>query len=177
MRTWKDVATLVKPKNLNGRFVARAAADLPCLLEEGMEVAFVPPQTDLPRSGTVNYLRELSDDSFEVGFTSVTDEAAAHGLAGCHCLVRVADVQDALDAEALASWSGWRVVNAQGHTLGEVAGIIDNPGQSLLEVERGNDLPLAYIPLVDEFVLNVDEAAQEVVVDVPESLLTLNDND
>ena len=40
MRAWADVAVLAKTKNLKGRFVVRAAAGLPFLLEEGDEVAF-----------------------------------------------------------------------------------------------------------------------------------------
>ena len=175
MRTWKDVATLVKTKNLNGRFVARTAADLPLLLEEGMEVALVPPQTDLPRSGVVDYVCELADGSFEIGFDSVKDETSAHGLVGSHCLVRRSCIQDQLDAEVSASWSGWRVVDVSGHAVGEVVEIIDNPGQSLLVVNRGAELPEAFIPLVDAFIVSVDENEREIVVDVPDGLLTLND--
>ena len=175
MRTWKDVATLVKTKNLNGRFVARMAADLPLLLEEGMEVALVPPQTDLPRNGVVDYVNELSDGTLELGLSTVKDEACAHGLVGSHCLVRLAAIQDKLDTYALETWEGWRVVDAQGAVLGEVADVIDNPGQSLLVVNRGDDLPEAFIPLVDAFIVNVDEDAREIVVDLPDGLLTLND--
>ena len=175
MRTWKDVATLVKTKNLKGRFVARPAADLPFILEEGMEVAFVPPQTDVVRSGVVEFTRELADDSFEIGFDSVQDETTAHALVGCHCLVRRDDIQDLLDEVQQASWSGWRVVRVDASLIGEVADIIENPGQLLLEVTRGDDLPAAYIPVVDDFIVDVDDEACEITVDVPESLLTLND--
>ena len=177
MRTWKDVATLVKTKNLKGRFVARPAANLPFALYEGVQVAFVPPQTDLPRAGIVNYLAERGDGSYEVGFDTVTDETGAHGLVGCHCLMRVADLEQAIDYDSPQSWSGWRVMTPDGDVVGTVAGLVENPGQSLLEVERGGGLALSYIPVVDAFIVDVDEQSREVTVDVPEGLLTLNDRD
>ena len=175
MRTWKDVATLVKPKNATGRFVARAAAGLPFLLERGVEVAFVPPQTDLPRRGIVVYSNELPDGTFVVAFDTVTDEKAAHGLAGVHCLMRREDVQDLMDPEDPLSWNGWHVFYEDGRCIGEVTGLLDNPGQMLLEVQRPGDVPLAYIPVVDEFIVNVDERQHVLTVQLPPGLLTLND--
>lgn len=175
MRTWKDVATLVKPKNLNGRFVARPAAGLPFVLREGMHVAFVPPQTDLPREGRVDYARERGDGSYEVGFDTVGDESVAHALAGTHCLVRRSDLEGLQAADSPASWNGWQVVRADGSPIGSVAGFIDNPGQALIEVDRGEGLPAALIPVVDEFVTDVDEEQRVICVDVPEGLITIND--
>jgi len=174
MRTWKDVATLIKPKNA-GRFVARGAAGLPFLLEEGVDVAFVPPQTDLPRIGTVNYCRELPDGSYLVGFDTVPDDKTAHGLAGVHCLMRRDEVADLMDPEDPLSWSGWQIVRENGDPIGEVTGVVDNPGQQLLEVQRPGDVPLAYVPVVDEFIVALDESSRTVTVNVPEGLLTLND--
>jgi len=140
-----------------------------------MEVALVPPQTDLPRSGVVDFVRELADGSFEIGLDSVKDEASAHGLVGSHCLVRRCCIEDRLDAEDSASWSGWRVLDVSFGEIGEVVEIVDNPGQSLLVVDRGSDRPEAFIPLVDAFIASVDETERVIVVDVPEGLLTLND--
>ena len=175
MRRWKDVATLVKPKKLNGRFVARPAAGLPFLLEEGMEVAFVPPQNDLPRRGTLDYVRESPDGSYEVGFDTVRDEAAARALSGSHCLVRRADIDEDLLEDLDVSWEGWRIVDESGTLIGEATNMLDTPGQTLLEVSRGAGLPLSYIPVVDEFIVEVDEHDHRIVVAVPEGLLTLND--
>ena len=175
MRTWKDVATLVKTKNLNGRFVACSAASLPFLLEVGLDVAFVPPQNDLPRNGKVDFVREASDGSYEVGFDTVRDESSARALVGSHCLMRRADIDEALLEESCASWEGWLVTDVQGASIGEVVDMRDAPGQSLLEVDRGGGLPLSYIPVVDEFIVEVDEDMRRIVVDLPEGLLTLND--
>lgn len=142
------------------------------MLEEGDIVALVPPQTDLPRRVTVNFTRELGSDSYEVGFDEITDEAAAHGLAGCHCLIRRSDIDDALYAEEPAMWTGWCVVEGGGEPIGEVSAVVENPGQALLEVARPDAKP-AYIPLVDDFIVNVDVDARTIIVDLPSGLLDL----
>ena len=172
MRTWKDVATLVKTKSLNGRFVARPAADFPFILEVGTEVAFVPPQTDLPRSGVVDFVRDIDGAAYEVGFDSVTDEVAAHGLAGCHCLIRRDEIDESAYEEEPATWVGWRVVLADGNAVGEVESLIENPGQALLEVRREDAAP-AYIPVVEEFILDVDVDVRTITVELPAGLLDL----
>ena len=73
MRTWVDVAILAKSRNLDGRFVARAAAGLPFLLEEGDTVSLVPPKLDVPRTVTVSHVVLLDDDRAEITFDEVDD--------------------------------------------------------------------------------------------------------
>lgn len=172
MRTWKDVATLVKPKRLDGRFVARCAADFPFMLEEGTHVALVPPRTDLPRSVTVNYAREIDDTSYELGFEEVIDETQAHGLVGCHCLIERANIDESLYEHEPASWEGWTVVDGEGNAIGTVHDVMHNPGQSLLEVNRLENKP-AYIPVVDEIIRAVDVEERTITVSLPDGLLDL----
>ena len=173
MRAWKDVATLVKTKNLKGRFVARPAAGLPFLLEEGMRVAFVPPQTDLPREAVVEFVGEQGDGAFEVGFDAVGDETTAHGLVGCHCLVKRADLElDELE-ESPETWAGWRVFDADGALVGEVSELVDRPVQPLLAVARADGRGEAFLPVADELIVEVDPDAQRIVMEIPAGLLDL----
>ena len=172
MRTWKNVATLVKTKGLQGRFVVRSAAGLPFLLEEGMQVAFVPPRTDLPRTGVVDFVRPIDDDTYEVGFDSVTADTDVHGLVGCRCLVKRSAIDESALVEAPGFWMGWNVELVSGEEVGSVVDLIENPGQSLLEIERDH-ANNAFIPVVDEFIVSIDEEAKRIVVDVPAGLLDL----
>ena len=154
MRTWVDVAVLVKTKNLSGRFVAKSAAGLLPLLEPGVEVAFVPPKLDVPRRAVVSAVYGADGTGCEIEFDGIDSSDVAGELVGMHCLVR----RDALDESVLekpsALWDGWQVVDDELGIVGEVAEIIDNPGQSLLEVRRAAGTVL--IPLVDEIVYDVD---------------------
>lgn len=173
MRTWKDVATLVKTRNLKGRFVARYAADFPFSLQEGVEVAFVPPQTDLPRRGVVTFSHEVDDSTFEVEFDTVQDEHDAHGLVGCHCLIRRDEIDESLYEDEPATWEGWEVVDEDGAFIGFVKDVADNPGQALLEVERPDGVGTAYIPVVDEIIIGVDVPGSVITVCLPKGLLDL----
>ena len=171
MRAWIDVAVLAKPKNLDGRLVVRGTAGLPFLLEAGDEVAFVPPQTDLPRQAVVKSVNEIDDRSAEVVFEGVDGEAA-HGLAGCHCLIRRDALGESLYEEEPALWEGWTLIDAEAGAVGKVTGLVSNPGQDLLEVERP-DGGTVLVPIVDEIVREVDPESCTVSAVLPQGLLDL----
>ena len=149
----------------------RSTAGLPFLLERGDEVAFVPPQTDLPRRAIVGDVRMLDDASADVQFDGMEQVDGYEGLVGCHCLIR----RDLIGEEALQEpssiWEGWDVVDGDG-VVGVIVDVIENPAQKLLEVERPNGATVL-IPAVDEIVLDVDVESRSVRVDLPKGLLEL----
>lgn len=171
MRAWIDVAVLAKSKNLNGRLVVRATAGFPFLIEEGCEVAFVPPQTDAPRNAVVETVDLIGDSSAEVVFAGV-DGDAARMLVGCHCLMRRSGLDSSLFEEEPAMWDGWRVIDVTAGEIGTVSGLVDNPGQMLLEVLRANGATVL-VPAVDEIVLEVSPEEGVVRTDLPKGLLDL----
>lgn len=174
MRAWADVAYLATTKNLNGGLVARSAAGLPFLLSEGLRVALVPPRLDAPRDVTVASVQMRGDDEALVFFDEVDDAATAQALVGCHVLAP-RDAFDPADLEPAGewpSWEGWEVVDAQAGAVGGVAGVEELPLQSLLVVARP-DGSEALIPLVDEFIVAVDEDARRIDVALPAGLLDL----
>ena len=171
MRAWIDVAVLAKSKNLNGRLVVRATAGFPFLLAEGCEVAFVPPQTDAPRRAVVETVDIVGDSSAEVVFAGV-DGDAARMLVGCHCLIRRSELDESLFEEEPAMWDGWRVIDVTAGEIGKVEGLVDNPGQMLLEVQRA-DGSTVLVPVVDEIVLDVRPDEGIVSTDLPKGLLDL----
>lgn len=175
MREWIDVATLAHTKNLDGGLVARAASGLPLLLSEGARVALVPPVLDAPRDVTVARVAPRSKGEALVFFEEVTAAEVAEQLVGCHCLMRRAEVDPALLREAapsLPSWEGWSVHDVRAGYVGEVTDVEDRPLQPLLAVARP-DGATALIPLVDEFVVSVDEDARRIELDCPAGLLDL----
>lgn len=171
MRAWADVAVLSKSKNSRGRFVVRSTAGLPFLLEQGDEVAFVPPQTDLPRRAIVGDVRMLDDTSADVRFEGMGQLDDFEGLVGCHCLIKRDLIGEEALQEASVIWEGWTVVDDSG-VVGVIVDVIDNPAQKLLEVERTGGATVL-IPAVDEIVLDVDVESRLVRVDLPKGLLDL----
>ena len=156
----------------------RGTDGLPFLLEEGMEVAFVPPQIDCPRSAQVRSVRPAKDGAFLVSFDTVQDRGTAQGLVGCSCLAKRDALPPDFDAVHKRPLEGFQVVDRALGPLGTVDEVLDNPGQRLISVTRTEGLltegegPLL-IPWVDEFVKEVDEEAAQVSVEVPASLLDL----
>ena len=176
MRSWANVATLAKTRNLDGGFVAKAATGLPFLLEEGMEVAFVPPREDVIRRTQVETVELIDERTAEIHFADVDSIDVAHALVGCCCLVRRADLDEGLLDASPARWEGWKVVDEKAGPIGAVKGIIENPGQMLLEVERAQGIPgngALLVPLVDEIVRDVDGESRTVFVSLPAGLLEL----
>ena len=171
MRTWVDVATLVKTKNLDGRFVVKSTAGLPFLLEEGVQVSFVPPQLDAPRSAVVASVRDFDEHTAEVVFEGVDGEAAGL-LVGSHCLVERANIDDVVFVTSPGAWEGWTVVDAVVGEIGPVLGIVERPGQDLLEIGR-QEAPSVLVPLVDELVLGIDVHSKTIRVELPKGLLDL----
>ena len=174
MRTWIDIASLAYTKNINGGLVARSAAGLPFLLSEGMEVALVPPVLDAPRWVAVESLQMRGESDAVVFFEEVPDVATAELLVGCHCLVRRAEVEDKLaELESdLPSWEGWSVFDAREGFVGKVLDIEDRPLQPLLIVER-EDGGEVLIPLVEDFIVSIDEDASRIDMRLPAGLLDM----
>lgn len=174
MRAWIDVAELAHIKNLNGGLVARCAAGLPFLLREGMELALVPPVLDAPRNVTVESVQMRTDYEALVFFEEVRDADTAEALVGCHCLAKRSEVESDLEEESsdLPSWEGWKVFDAAEGYVGVVSSIDDRPYQPLLVVER-EGRGEALIPLVEEFLVSVDEEARRIDMKLASGLLDL----
>ena len=109
----------------------------------------------------------------EVEFEGVGGDEA-RGLIGCHCLIRRDELDESLFAEEPSFWEGWAVVDDEVGEVGDVVGIIENPAQTLLEVNRKGKGGSVLIPVVDEIVREVAAVARVVHVSLPAGLLDLN---
>jgi len=174
MREWVDIAELAHTKNLNGGLVACSAAGLPLLLSEGMELALVPPVLDAPRYFTVESLRFRDDYEAVVFFEQVKDASIAEALLGCHCLARRSEIDlESFEEESdYPSWDGWKVYDEKAGYVGEISHIEERPLQPLLVVSR-TERPEALIPLVDEFIVEINEEEQVLYMDLAPGLLDL----
>ena len=135
-----------------------------------MEVAFVPPVLDMPRRAIVEEIRPQDDTFAVVWFEGVDDIDTAKALCGCHVLVRREELPELAQADGV---SGWEVHDAQAGLLGTLLRVDDNPGQSLLVVDRADGQSPLLIPLVDEFLVGIDEERERIDVDAPAGLLSL----
>jgi 16S rRNA processing protein RimM len=102
-------------------------------------------------------------------------------------LVRLTGVHSLTDADELAGaavyaeddlykdeeedLTGWTVLDADGTKVGTVSAHEDIPGNPCIWVETGHGEVL--VPLHEELVLDVDETAQALRMEIPEGLLNL----
>lgn len=182
MHEWVNVAQLTNIKNLDGGLVAQSASGLPFLLSVGTKLSLVPPVIDAPRHVQVEDIRVLGDDQAVVWLTDVENAEIAKMLVGCHCLVRREDIPEEalMIADAEESWDGWTVVDETVGLLGTVTGVEDRAMQPLLVIARDESIEEGegakdelYIPLVDEFIVDVNEDECCIRVSVPAGLLAL----
>lgn len=179
MSAWANVATLGKAKNLKGGLLAYAREGLPFLLEEGLEVTFVPPVLRVPRTGRVVSAVNQGAGAYLVHFDTIDSIDLAEKLQDHSCLVRRNDLpEDAL--EGTADLIGF-TVKADGEVLGKIIAIEENPAHALLVVElAGEDnegeqanTHTVRIPLVDAFITDLDPETNILNVELPEGLLDL----
>ncbi len=190
MKSWANIAVLLKAKDAEGGLFVKATKGLPFLLSEGLEVTFVPPLLHMPRSARVLRVDRTHDDRSVVYFEGITTRDHAEQLAGHYCLVRRDDVPaDAFREES--TLVGFMVEDGVYGTVGRIVRIEENPAhpllvialeksvygdttefseQSMVECATDNEV---YIPLVEDFICHIDEENRVLHLNLPEGLLDL----
>lgn len=68
---------------------------------------------------------------------------------------------------------GFRVIDIHSGEIGELEFIDDSTENELMVVRTSDDEEI-YIPLVDDFIINIDEGKREIHTSLPEDLIMLN---
>lgn len=178
-RRWADVAELVATQGLKGRLVARPVRGLPFLLEEGMPVSFVPPTIDGPRHVRVKAVQHAGGGDYLVDFKGVKNLDQAQLAVGSHCLVACEHLPENFEDLALADYDylvGYTVRDVASDFAGEIVEVREMPMQDLLVVVPcgADESEEVFIPLVEDLVVDVLEAEEELVMDLPCGLVELN---
>jgi len=167
MGEFLNAAQITKARKRQGRLVVQPCDGLPFLLEEGMTCHVVPPSLDVPR--TVVLREAVEGEDCIVSFEGVDDYSQLVEYVGRYLLVARADIDESLLPEPAPEVEGFAVRDAEFGDLGEVVDVLENAFQATLVVEgeRGQVL----IPLVDEFVEDVDPDAGVIYTRVPSGLV------
>ena len=74
------------------------------------------------------------------------------------------------DAQSLDYLNGYRAFDEAGDEIGIIAEVVENPGQVLLSVTtQGKEI---MIPFVDDFVVSLNKRKKEIVLSLPEGLVS-----
>jgi len=174
------VARVAKPHGIRGELCMDIHAGSPLLFAPGRTLFLAAPVLTTggggglgrPKAYAVAASREHTGRLL-VTLKGVADRNAADLLRGAEVYVAEADLPppDAGE-EYLFRLLGSRVLLAGGADVGVFEAILDTPGQ-LTWVIRGKGGEEILFPAVPEFILGLDAARQEIVIDPPPGLLDL----
>lgn len=170
---WLDVATIASAKGIKGDLLIEKDGSLPFLLSDGDEVCIVPPQTDIARRLHIARIRPQDERCAVVRFDEIGDVDIAKAIVGCHCLIK--DNGQFGDIECASEdghFIGFAVEDEIRGFIGHVVDAAINFDQVLLNVKDA-DGHIHLIPLVDEFVIDMDDEASVLRLRCPNGLLDL----
>ncbi|GAA2732838.1 ribosome maturation factor RimM [Pedococcus aerophilus] len=173
------VARIGKPHGLRGEVTVQAHTDDPerRFIPGVVFATEAPAGSGVPKALTLATAR-LHQKIWLLGFEQIPDRTGAEGLRGTRLFVTLGDVIDDVDDDEDGWYEdelvGLTVVDTDGATLGEVAGLETGVAQDLLVVTLTSGRQ-ALVPFVDEIVPEVDVEARRVVIDPPPGLLELAD--
>jgi 16S rRNA processing protein RimM len=145
--------------------------DLPFICSAGLEVFLTPPPLRGVYHTHVVSARALSDGQ-AIRFEGVDDDAAAFALVGRTCLVPTSSLPDIDTSDDRTSLINCRVWDDKRGDIGIVTALLSSGAQDVLVVIDDNNHE-TLIPLVDEFVHEMDDA-DRIVVSLPHGLYELN---
>lgn len=164
------IARIGKAHGLRGEVTVQAHTDDPeTRFTVGAEFATEPAAAGplVLRSARVH------QGTYLLGFEGHADRTAAEGLRGVQLLAEgVAEPDE--DAWYPDDLVGYAVVLPDRTPVGQVSALHTRPVQDLLEVSLATG-GTALVPFVEEIVPEVDEDAEQVVIDPPPGLLELGE--
>ena len=155
------VGRVVRLHGLKGDIVVRPADDVPFPLSAGLNLWFVPPPMTGPRSGSVALVRATPKGQV-VHVTGFDSADAARALVGKTVSVRSADAPQGWD-DGEPDLVGVLVVDEERGALGSIEEVIVT-GANDVWVVRGEAFGEVLIPVIDDVVLDFDEATDTVSV-------------
>lgn len=184
-----QVARIGKPHGIRGEVTVQLFTDDPerrCAPGEVLQIEAAGPEAArLAPTGTLEIASARWNKSVLVlGFVGVKDRTVAEQLRDSRLWAESEDddqdddawyEHDLLELAVVLS-SELAAAEREGREpvgVGVVTGLRTQPAQDLLEIELTRESREAYIPFVEEIVLEVDLEARRVVIDPPPGLLEL----
>jgi len=164
-----SVGKLGKPHGLSGAFRF--------LLHRELKNKKKTPKYFLLKKGSnpaPYFIKQIEWNGFNEGFINfeeVTTPEQAKQLAGTELLMYENEVNTLFrkDADDLSYLNNFKVIDQAFGYIGTVSEMIESPGQTLLSIAEKNIM----IPLVDDFIVEINKRKKEILLDLPEGLLDL----
>jgi 16S rRNA processing protein RimM len=147
---------------LEKAFIERIPETESVFLEiEGKPVPFFIADLEYPGAGILRL-------KFE-GYESVQK---VQEFTGCRVFLTSSETHK-YPSERPGNLKGFKIHSADNKSLGTVIGIIENPGQILLNIDNGYGREIL-IPLHEDLIIAVDKKKKIIKMNIPEGLMDLN---
>ena len=151
-----------KPHGINGDVYVVRISDDPNRFDPGAELVHSDGRTLVVENARPHR------DRFLVKFEGIASREDAEALRGT-LFVPASEARELEDGEY---WErdliGCEVFDREGRRLGELVSVVPGTAQDLFEVKTASGVQL--VPLVQEFVVEIDPAHGKIVLDPPEGL-------
>ena len=163
------VGRIIKPHGIHGEVGVKSLTERPDLrFKETVELLVGPDQNNL-RKAVVKTARPFKQ-GFLVALEGIERREEAEGLRNWEIYIHrrnAARIEDG--AYYHHELIGLNLIDLEGEKLGCVCGVLETPANDLLEVETGSEGRF-YLPLVNEFVHEVNSSDGYIKVSLPDGL-------
>lgn len=171
MRSFKNIARVVKPHGKKGEVLVHPLRGLPFLLEPGMRVALTPPRLKGDRFRKVLSVAAFDGDGL-VSFEGITSIGDAEGISGCYILAAVDDLDLGPLDIAFDDLIGREVEDARYGDLGHITEILETPANDVWVVSGPYGEVL--LPVIEQVMTEIPESGP-IDVQVLDGLISDND--
>jgi len=111
-------------------------------------------------------------DILKLSFEGYESVEKISEFTGCRVFLTSADNGEP-DNEDISYLTGYAVLNTDNVIIGEISGVIQNPGQWLLSVNSPANKEIL-IPFHEDFIVMIDDDKRIMQMDIPDGLIELN---
>lgn len=152
MRSYKNIARVVRPHGKKGELLVQPLRGLPFLLHPGLRVALTPPQLKGDRFRTVKSVNPVGEDAL-VSFEGIDSIGAAEKMSGCFVLAALDDIDLGPLDVAFDDLVGRHVYDERYGDVGYISEILETPANDVWVVE--GDYGEVLLPVIDQVVSSI----------------------
>lgn len=152
MRSYKNIARVVRPHGRKGELLVQPLRGLPFLLTPGLRVALTPPQLKGDRFRTVTSVTSFGDDAL-VSLSGIDTIGDAEDLAGCFVLAAADDLDLGPLDVAFDDLIGRSVFDERYGDVGQIVEILETPANDVWSINGQYGEVL--LPVIEQVVSDI----------------------
>lgn len=115
-------------------------------------------------------IRQKNDDTLLLKIEGIQSEVQAKRLVNCP-IYAISDELPETDDVYCDFFIGFSIIDSNGNAIGQITDVDDSTENALFIVEK--DRKSLYVPISEDFILNIDEDSKTIAMDLPQGLLDL----